>query len=123
MNEPLPRTDEGDASASVERLLCLGRRLGVVLPWHLGIFIALNVALTLANIVTGRPWWAVWPLIISSFVLALHYFLYRATAVDDAWVESRITELNLRSYDRSHIEDIKERAEREGYGQPRDDRG
>lgn len=121
MNEPPPPADEGEASAGMERLLRLGRRLGVAFPWHFGIFIALNVVLTLANIVTGRPWWAVWPLIISGFALALHYFISRATAVDEAWVESRITELNLKSYDRSHIEDIKERAEHEGYGRPRDD--
>lgn len=120
MNEPPPPADEGVASAGMKRLLRLGRRLGVALPWHFGFFIVLNVALSLANVMTGRPWWAVWPLIISGFVLALHLFLYRATAVDEAWVESRITELNLKSYDRSHIEDIKERAEREGYGRPRD---
>lgn len=115
MNEPSPPADEG------EWLLRLGRWLGVAFPRHFAIFIALNAGLTLANILTGRPWWAVWPLIISGFVLALHYFLYRATAVDEAWVDSRITELNLKSYDRSHIEDIKERVEKESYGRPRDD--
>jgi hypothetical protein len=100
-----------------------GRRLGILFPWHIGIFAVLNVALTVANIVTGRPWWAVWPLIISGVALSLHYFLYRATAVDEQWVAARISELNLKSYDRAHIESIKERVEKQGYGKPRDEGG
>ena len=33
----------------------------------------------------------------------------RPIAVDERWVEERTEELNLKSYDRSHIEDLKSR--------------
>jgi hypothetical protein len=48
-------------------------------------------------------------------------FLHRAMAADESWVDSRIAELNLKSYDRSDVEGIKERDEREGLGRPHDD--
>lgn len=111
---------DGAASPGEQRWLRFGRGLGVAFPWHAAVFLALNAGLTVANVVTGRPWWAVWPLIISGFALALHYFLYRATAVDEEWVAARVTELNVKSYDRSHIEDIRERVEKHGYGKSRE---
>jgi 2TM domain-containing protein len=77
--------------------------------WHLAAFLALNATLTLINAFTGRAWWAFWPLAITGFVLAVHYFFYKALAVDERWVEERAEELNLKSYDRSHIEDLKSR--------------
>ena len=99
----------------------VGRRLGRLFPWHATAFVFLNGALTILNVATGPPWWAVWPLIVTGFALALHYLIYRATAVDEQWVADRVTELNLKSYDRSHIENIKERAEAKAYGRYRDD--
>jgi hypothetical protein len=77
--------------------------------WHLAAFLILNVSLSLINAVLGRPWWAFWPLAVTAFVLAVHYFFYKAVAVDEGWVEERTQELNLKSYDRSHIEDLKSR--------------
>ncbi|MFN3744588.1 MAG: 2TM domain-containing protein [Hyphomicrobiaceae bacterium] len=123
MSDHPPPADGDQAPAGVSVWQRIGRRLGLLLPWHVGIFAALNIVLTVANIATGRPWWAVWPLIVSGAALALHYFLYRATAVDEAWVAARIAELNLKSYDRAHIENIKERVEKHGYGKPRDEGG
>ncbi|NJO33680.1 MAG: 2TM domain-containing protein [Rhodospirillales bacterium] len=78
-------------------------------PWHLRAFLAANVVLTIANVFTRGYWWAFWPLVATGLVLGVHYLLYKATAVDDLWVEERIQELNLKSYDRSHIEDLKAR--------------
>jgi len=69
----------------------------------------LNAILTLANVVTGRPWWAFWPLLVTSFALGIHYLLYKTLMVDEQWAEERVGELNLKSYDRSHIEALKSR--------------
>lgn len=76
---------------------------------HLWAFLALNIASSVANAVTGRPWWAVWPLLVTGFLLGLHYLLYKALSVDEQWAEERVEELNLKSYDRSHIEELKAR--------------
>jgi hypothetical protein len=77
--------------------------------WHACGFLAINVALNLANVVTGRPWWAFWPLVATSLALGLHYLVYKTAAVDERWVDERVEELNLKSYDRSHIENLKAR--------------
>jgi hypothetical protein len=77
--------------------------------WHLLAFLAVNGILGLINVVTGGAWWAFWPLVATGVALALHFFLYKAVAVDEEWVEERTQELNLKSYDRSHIEDLKTR--------------
>ena len=77
--------------------------------WHLLAFAVLNAALTLANVATGRPWWAFWPLIVTGFLLGLHYLLYKVAIVDEHWADERVEELNLKSYDRSHIEELKSR--------------
>jgi len=80
--------------------------------WHVTIFLLLNAALGIANLVTGKPWWAFWPLLASGFLLALHYLGYKTLTVDEPWADERTQELNLKSYDRSHIEDLKSRHEK-----------
>ena len=77
--------------------------------WHLLAFLALNTGFNLTNVLTGRPWWAFWSLIVTGTLLGLHYLLYKAMTVDEHWAEDRIEELNLKSYDRSHIEKLKSR--------------
>lgn len=72
-------------------------------------FIALNAALSLANAATGMPWWAFWPLLATAFLLGVHYLFYKAVTADEQWAAERVEELNLKSYDRSHIEDLKAR--------------
>jgi hypothetical protein len=69
--------------------------------WHLRAFLALNAALTLTNVLTGMPWWAFWPLLVTSLALGIHYLLYKAVTVDETWAEERVEELNLKSYDRT----------------------
>lgn len=77
--------------------------------WHAIGFIVLNAGVSLANIGFGRSWPAFWLLLATGFLLGLHYLFYKVATVDEQWAEERIEELNLKSYDRSHIEDLKAR--------------
>jgi len=77
--------------------------------WHLVASMLVNAALSAANVITGPPWWSFWPLLGTAFLLALHYFAYKAVTADERWANDRAEELNLKSYDRSHIEDLKAR--------------
>jgi hypothetical protein len=97
----------------------LGPWLVRALPRHVRAFLMANVGLNAANVFTGKPWWAFWPLLATGFLLAVHYLVYKAAAVDEGWVDARVEELNLKSYDRSHIEDLK--ARHGGTGVPRTD--
>ena len=63
----------------------------------------------MANIATGAPWWAFWPLAATALLLGLHYIVYKSLTANEAWAAERVEELNLKSYDRSHIEDLKSR--------------
>jgi hypothetical protein len=76
---------------------------------HLLGFAILNALLSVANGLTGPPWWAFWPLLATGLLLAVHYFCYKTAVVDERWAAERVEELNLKSYDRSHIEDLKAR--------------
>ena len=88
-----------------------------IYPWHRNAFIAFNVLLTVINIFTGPPWWGLWPLLITGLVFALHYLVYKASIIDDAWVDERAADLYYKSYDQGHIDFI---AERHGLGQIND---
>jgi 2TM domain len=85
------------------------RRLVRAFPLHFSIFLAVNAALLVVNAFTGGYWWAFWPLLATGFLVGVHYLFYKAVAVDERWVEERVEELNLKSYDRGHIEDLKAR--------------
>jgi hypothetical protein len=107
VTDPEPETSpQASPLAGVRRSLLNNPR---IFRWHVRGFLAINAALNLANVVAGRPWWAFWPLMATSSALGLHYLAYKATAVDERWVDERVEELNLKSYDRSHIEDLKAR--------------
>lgn len=80
--------------------------------WHAWSSLTLNLGLTAINITTGRPWWALWPLLATGLALGLHYLLSRAFTVDERWAEDRARELTLKSYDRSHIESIRKQQQR-----------
>jgi hypothetical protein len=77
-------------------------------PRHRLGFLVLNAALTVANVVTGWPWWAFWPFLVTGFLLGLHYLIYKVRTTDDAWVAARVEDLHARSYDRGHIEVIQD---------------
>jgi hypothetical protein len=82
------------------------------LRWHAWIFVVLNLGLTAVNIALGRPWWALWPLLATSLAFGVHYLLVKAFTVDERWVEERARDLTIKSYDRSHIENIRKRQAR-----------
>ncbi|MDX1375206.1 MAG: 2TM domain-containing protein [Burkholderiales bacterium] len=74
---------------------------------HFAAYIVVNLALTAANVVMGAPWWAFWPLALWSLPLLVHYLFYKTSTIDDAWVDERVEDLRSKSYDLSHIDDIK----------------
>lgn len=77
----------------------------------------------MVNIATGRGWWALWPLLATGAVLGLHYLGYKAVTVDEQWAAERVQELNLKSYDRGHIEALKSRYKVDAPPSPPGDRG
>jgi hypothetical protein len=85
------------------------RWIASALRWHLLAFVAVNAILTVANVVMGGGWWAFWPLLISVALLSVHYLLCKALIVNEGWVDERVEELNIKSYDRAHIEELKTR--------------
>ena len=78
-------------------------------PWHRNAFIIFNVLLTALNIYGGPPWWGLWPLLITGLIYALHYLIYKASVIDDDWVDARAVDLRYKSYDQGHIDFIAER--------------
>jgi len=78
----------------------------IALRRHLLLFLGVNAALNLVNCFVGAGWWAFWPLVTWSVLFMIHYLRYKATTVDEQWVEARAAELRLKSYDRDHIEKI-----------------
>ena len=75
---------------------------------HLLVYLAALLGLVLLSLVA--EWrWAFWPMLVWSMALLAHYLLHKSSAVDERWAAERVEELNLKSYDRSHIESIKER--------------
>ena len=54
--------------------------------WHAWCFLAFNLGLTAINVAIGRPWWAVWPLLVTGLVVGLHYILFKAFTIDERWV-------------------------------------
>lgn len=86
-------------------------RAGRTFRRHLFLFCVGNGALTAANVYTGAPWWAFWPLVVWGLVLMVHFLFYRASTVDDVWVEERTQDLRSKSYDYAHIDNIREQAE------------
>jgi hypothetical protein len=85
------------------------RRLVRFFPWHVGAFLVGNLLLNGVNALAGGSWWAFWPLVVTALMLTVHYLFYKAATVDERWAQARTEELNLKSYDRSHIEGLKSR--------------
>lgn len=73
---------------------------------HAGAYALVACVLTGANWYTGAPWWSFWPLAAWGVVLAVHYLIYKARSVDEAWVEERTADLHSKSYDAGHIDQI-----------------
>jgi hypothetical protein len=88
-----------------------GARVFLVHAWA---FVAGNAVLNVVNWLTGRPWWAFWPLLIWGVGLGIHYLVHKTRTIDEAWVDARTAELHAKSYDVSHIDSIAERADEDG---------
>jgi len=63
-------------------------------------------ALIAADWAEGGSWWSFWPLAAWGVVLGMHYLVYKARTVDEAWVEERTADLHSKSYDAAHIDAI-----------------
>jgi hypothetical protein len=73
---------------------------------HARVFTAGVAVLTLANWLSGSPWWSFWPIAAWSIVFGVHYLVYKARTTDERWAEERTAELHSKSYDVSHIDRI-----------------
>ena len=84
-------------------------RIVRVFPWHMGAFLVGNLLLQGVNWLVGGSWWALCLLVATALVLTVHYLFYKTATASERWAQARAEELNLKSYDRSHIEDLKSR--------------
>ena len=76
---------------------------------HLWAFASGNGLLTIINIYTGAPWWALWPLLIWGIAFSVHFFVYKSLTVTEEWADERIDDLRWKSYDLGHVEDLEDR--------------
>lgn len=106
--QPGSETTKADLGAG-ERWPLVRPWIVSTLRWHLLAFTTLNAVLTAANTALGGGWWAFWPLLISAALLTVHYLLRKTLLVNAGWVDERVEELNIKSYDRAHIEELKTR--------------
>ena len=89
----------------------LGANMVRWFPLHKWLFIGAQVFLTVLNVLVGSGWWAFWPLVVWGLPFTIHFLWYRSAEVDQEWVDERALDINLQSYDRSHIEAISVREE------------
>ena len=91
--------------------------------WHAWAYAAGACALSVANWLTGTPWWSFWPLGVWGLALAAHYLVQKTRTVNEAWVEERAADLHSKSYDASHIDRIAaEHGGKPGQGEDRQQR-
>jgi hypothetical protein len=73
------------------------------------IWLAISAALLVINVATFAGWlWAFWPIFVLGLPLFVQFLIVRSMAVDDEWVDERILDLHMNSYDFDHIRNIKE---------------
>lgn len=79
---------------------------------HISAFaIVVGLAIALNNMFDlGLPLF--WPIAFWSTVLAVHYFIASCHDVDERWIQERVDNMRVRSYDFDHIRDIRERIKR-----------
>ena len=111
--EPMTRCETESADTSSKTGVSLvpptRRRMVRAFRRHAGAFLVGNLLLNGVNALAGGSWWAFWPLLVTGLMLAVHCLFYKAASVDERWAQARTEELNLKSYDRSHIEGLKSR--------------
>jgi hypothetical protein len=86
-----------------ERLMRLG---AAGFGSHFLVFVAASVViLALAAATDWR--WLYWVPAGWGVLLLVHYLIYKASTIDQRWVDERTEELRIKSYDRGHIESIR----------------
>ena len=83
--------------------------------WHAILYAVVIAGLNTLNVVQGAPWWAIWPTLTWGVVLAIHWFIYKAMNVDEAWVNERASEIREYSYDIDHMKDMQQRITHDHY--------
>lgn len=75
---------------------------------HFLVFLAAGLAILGLAAATGWRW-MYWVVMAWGTLLLVHYLVYKTRTVDERWVDERTEALNLKSYDRDHIENIRSR--------------
>jgi len=76
---------------------------------HIAIFaIVVGLAVTL-NVMFDLGLPLFWPIAAWSTALAVHYFIASSLDVDERWIQERVDDMRVRSYDFDHIRDIRDR--------------
>ncbi len=76
---------------------------------HAWAFWAGVAALTLANWLTGSPWWSFWPIAAWGAAFTVHYLVVKARTTDERWAAERAADLRSKSYDAGHMDSIAKR--------------
>jgi hypothetical protein len=97
------------ATASTEALPAVLGRLARLFPRHLAVSSTIAMVLLITNLVVPGGWWTFWPMLALAGLLGLHFLLAKAVTVDETWAAERVEALNIKSYDRGHIDTIADR--------------
>ena len=74
-----------------------------LLRWH-----AFGFALASFALISGSaPSWLLWSMCGWSLALLAHWLYVKSISVDEAWAERRALEVQYKSYDFGHIQQIK----------------
>lgn len=76
---------------------------------HIKIYAGVVAAALALNFGLGLGLPLFWPIALWSTVLSIHYFIASSLDVDEVWIQDRIDDMRVRSYDFDHIRDIRDR--------------
>jgi hypothetical protein len=107
--QPHPADTTHPATASTEALPIVLVRLARLFPRHLAVSSTIGSLLLITNLVVPGGWWTFWPMLVLAGLIGLHFLIFKAVTVDDAWAAERAEALNIKSYDRGHIDTIADR--------------
>lgn len=112
MTKPEQNANPDTATRSASTPVLQGR--DITLPswlvasfrWHAILAAVATATAIAANVRMGPPAWSLWVVVAAIALLGPHYLLYKIMTIDESWVDARSEEIHLKSYDRSHIQDI-----------------
>ena len=82
----------------------------LLLVWfrvHQVVFIVMLAAMMIFDFFLLEGWATFWPMIVWSLLFGIHFMIFRAQTVDDAWAEERLIFEVYRPWDTGHIDAIK----------------